>query len=59
MGVSAVMAIRRAIKAIKKDLGQDPKEWFSLCKLTDFFLTMINIMVGDVTLMERFSRKSG
>ena len=45
MGVSAVMAIRRAIKAIKKDLGQDPKEWFSLCKLSDFFLTAINVLI--------------
>jgi hypothetical protein len=34
MGVSALLAIRHAIAAAKKDLGEDPKAWFSLCKFT-------------------------
>ena len=32
MGVSALLAIRQAIAAAKKDLGEDPKTWFNLCK---------------------------
>ena len=32
MGVSALMAIRQAIAAAKKDMGEDPKAWFNLCE---------------------------
>ena len=32
MGVSALLAIRQAITATKKDLGEDPKAWFNLCE---------------------------
>ena len=32
MGFSAAMAIRQAVRSAKKDLGEDPKTWFNLCK---------------------------
>jgi hypothetical protein len=38
MGVSALLAIRQAIAAAKKDLGEDPKTWFNLRKFWSFFL---------------------
>ena len=33
MGVSALLAIRQALAAAKIDLGEDPLQWFDLCKL--------------------------
>jgi hypothetical protein len=38
MGVSALLAIRQAIAAAKKDLGEDPKTWFNLRKFGSFSL---------------------
>jgi hypothetical protein len=38
MGVSALLAIRQAIAAAKKDLGEDPKAWFNLRKFGSIFL---------------------
>lgn len=30
LGVSALLAVRHALAAVKKDLGEDPKAWFNL-----------------------------
>ena len=32
MGVSCLLAIRQALAAAKIQFGEDPKQWFDLCK---------------------------
>jgi xanthine dehydrogenase molybdopterin-binding subunit B len=47
MGVSALLAIRHAIAAAKKDLGEDPKAWFNLCKTFFIILTLETVKSTD------------